>query len=230
MNMEPTPDTWFYDADHDRAYMRLVGGAIPPNQEGPGHFVIAAMERPMQGRPPNIWVLAEESFVRTEDLLEAMSRAHVHYKALVHYVRFKKSREGFRVFDAMSKHIQQFNLEAATRRRYPIIAMNAPWVGDRGSLAFQLEKMHTELMVGNRTIFWNDPVPACVSALNGVEEWEGVTDVKNTMIGALCYAVCGLLADRPTFDMTGRLTSGTSVSKTKRGKVPFDKWVGRRKP
>lgn len=228
-NQAFTHETLFYDSENDLLFSKIVGGVVPPNQDGPGYMVIAGMIRPISGQVPHIWLLAETACNSTQELLSAMSKAHGSYKTITYYARFHKTKEGYRVFDRFARHVAQFNMEAAAKRMRQVVTSDAQWVGDRGELAYNLERLHGELQINNRTVYWNEPSPPSITALSGIDEWERVTDEKNTMVGALCYAVCGLLGDRPLLDASGKLTSTQSTQKTKHGRVPFNEWMKRNK-
>lgn len=206
-------EIYLLDPDTDRTYIKIVGGVCPPNRMSPGYIVVAGMLHPAGAQTPHIWLMDEGAFSKTEDLLLAMSRCHLHYKVDNHYARFMRSKTDDRVYDDFLRHIQAFNREAYKERRAHIQIIDAPWTNDRGGLKFILEKMRDELRVGNRKLYWPEPSPASTRTLTGVDEWEK-TDDKNTMLGALCYAVAGLLVDRPNFDRHGNIKTGSGVKKT----------------
>jgi hypothetical protein len=203
----------FYDPDTERVYMKIASGVCPPNMTSPGYIVVAGIEQPVSGQTPKIWLLGEGGYSDLEDMLLAMSRAQYHYKLSTHYCRFKRSKGDDRIYDDFLRHVQRFNLEALSLRRQEIVAQDAPWTNDRGHLKFILEKLRAELTVGRRTIYWHEPAPPSTNSLNGVDEWENTKD-DDTMLGALCYAVAGLLVDRPHYDSQGRIQTGVGIKKT----------------
>jgi hypothetical protein len=206
--------TLYHDTIHDRIYIKVVSGVCPPNNESPGYMVIAAMTRPMGGQSPNIWLVDENAYLDIADMLLDMSRVHAHYRVDTHYARFKRSKNDDRVYDDFLRHIQRFNLEAAGSRRVQISIQDAPWTNDRGHLKFFLEKLREELRVGSRSLYWHDPTPPSAMSLNGIDDWDQVKD-NNTMLGALCYCVAGLLVDKPFFDNTGRIHTGYGAATMK---------------
>ena len=201
------------DADTDKTYIKIVSGVCPPNMNHPGYVVVAGLEHPMSNPSPNIWLMGEAAYPDLDDMLVAMSRAHYHYKLDTHYCRFKRSKGDNRVYDDFLRHVQRFNLEAVAQKRAHIIAQDAPWTNDRGHLKFILEKVRSSLTMGKREIYWHEPAPPSTNALNGVDEWEQTKD-DDTMLGAFCYAVAGLLVDKPHLDRSGRIDSGIGVKKT----------------
>jgi hypothetical protein len=204
---------YILDPESDRVYFKVIGGVCPPSQVSPGYIVIAGLQHPAGGQVPHVWLIAEKAYPKMEDLLLAMSRAHHHYKVSTHYARFKRSKQDDRVYDDFLRHVQRFNLEAVRQKRIHIVINDAPWTNERGHLKFILEKMRDELRIGNRTIYWNEPSPPSTRNLTGVAEWENTKD-ENTMLGALCYAVSGLLVDRPYMDSQGRMQTSSGVQKT----------------
>jgi hypothetical protein len=221
--MEDVP--FLHDTESDRTFVKIVGGVCPPNMNAPGYIVVAGLEHPFANHSPNIWLMGEGSFSDLEDLLLAMSRAHFHYKLETHYCRFKRSKGDDRVYDDFLRHVQRFNLEAIGVKRSPIVAQDAPWTNDKGHLKFILEKVRSALTMGKRQVYWFDPAPPSTNSLNGVDEWENTKD-DDTMLGAFCYAIAGLLVDKPHLDRLGRVDSGLGVKKTV-GK--FDPYAGHRR-
>ena len=197
----------------EKTFLKIVGGVCPPNISSPGYIVIAGMLHPLGGQTPHVWLIAEKAYPKMEDLLVAMSRAHHHFKVSTYYARFKRSKQDDRVYDDFLRHVQTFNLEASKEKRIHVRVQDAPWTNERGHLKFILEKMRSELLIGNRTLYWPEPSPPSTRTLNGVEEWEMTKD-DNTMLGSLCYAVSGLLVDRPSMDGSGRIKTGSGVVQT----------------
>lgn len=227
----PEDDIYLHDPITDRTYVKIVSGVCPPNQVGPGYIVIAGLLHPIPGQMPHVWLIDEGGYRRIEDLLLAMSRAHYHYKVDTHYCRFKYTKNDLRVYDDFLRHIQTFNREAVKSRRPHIQATDAPWTNDRGGLKFILEKVRDELRVGNRKLWWTEPSPPSTRTLTGINEWETIDD-KNTMLGALCYAVAGIIVDRPNIDSSGHIRTGSGVAKTKTTFDPmhtFNQMIKKRK-
>ena len=201
---------FIHDPRDDKTYIKVASGVCPPNINAPGYIVVAGLQYPTASQNPYIWMMAEEAYNDIRDMLLAMSRIHAHYKVDTHYARFKRSKTDNRVYDDFLRHIQRFNMQSFEERRAQIRCEDAPWTNDRGHLKFFLEQLQENLLVGRRTIYWFDPTPPSMMALNGINDWELVKD-ENTMLGAACYAIAGLLVDRAMFDRSGRMVSGYGV-------------------
>jgi hypothetical protein len=170
-------------ADDDRAYSVVLGGVVPPQGGKEGYLAILAKENMIRPDEQNLWLLDEMSLPDWPTLLDVMSRTHSFYQVSKHCLR----RD-----EGTNAHIDRFNL--TKHHRQPMIIRGEDPYTKNGELQYHLELLKELLHKGQRRLSFYYDSDAMMALSHLSVDISNVIDYDWPTIGALCYAVTGILS------------------------------------